>query len=387
MSVLAHNAFHAPTGRLSTWAARAWRRLGWKHVLLALAIELLRNSIHPLGGVLFPPVGLPGWDSGWDRLGRLFGPGLLLGGMTIVYAVLVADEAFDDGVPPLRAYGLAAIAIAFTLPLLGRLLSAIVIFLGIVEHRAGADEGIAQLVWWWQVAFYESAFGFSIYAYWRVTQRAVRQAQAAETEQVRNEQRVQTARLLALQARVEPQMLFEALNQVRSLHASNAQAADALLTDLIALLRAMQPGAKNDTSSVEHEFELAEAWVRVARSAGRGSTRLQLHIAQEARSVGIAPMLVLPLLRSGLRLPCANECQWLLSASVLGPRLIVTLQQHAETGDEQLAMEGVDLASLQDRLAQLFGQSARLTVSSRPPSVQLDLPPLHEDSDDDRADR
>lgn len=382
MSVLAHKAFHAPTGRLKTWAAKAWRRFGWKHLLLVLPIDLVRNSIHPLGGVLFPPADLPGWD----RIGRLFDGGFLVPGLIVVFGVMVADEAFEDGVPPLRAYGLVAIAIAIITPSVVRLQGAILISLGVVEHRAGNDEGIAQLVWWWQVAFYESAFGFAIYAYWRVTQRAVRRAQAAETEQVRNEQRVQTARLLALQARVEPQMLFDALNQVRSLHASDAQAADALLADLIALLRAMQPSAKKDTSAVEHEFELADAWVRVARSAGHGNARLQLHIAPEARSVGIAPMLVLPLLRSVLRLAGANQRQWLLSASVLGPRLIVTLQQ-AEADDAQLALEGIDLSSVQDRLAQVFGQSARLTVSSRPPSVELDLPRLHEDSDDDRADR
>jgi len=382
MSVLARKAFHAPTGRLCTWAGRAWRRFSWKHVLLAVALNFVLPALNPLGGVLFPPADLPGWD----RIARFFDGAGVFNGLMIVFSVLVADEAFEDGVSPLRAYGLAAIAIAVGTPLVRHSLAAILISLGAVEHLAGEDEGIAQLVWWWQAALYKSAFGLSIYAYWRVTQRAVRQAQAAETEQARNEQRVQTARLLALQARVEPQLLFDALNQVRSLHTSDAQAADALLADLIALLRAMQPTAKKDTSSVENEFELAEAWVRVARSAGRGSTRLQLHIAPEARSVGIAPMLVLPLLRSVFRLRGANECQWLLSASVLGPRLIVTLQQ-AEAGHEQVAIGGVDVASIQDRLAQLFGQSARLTVSSRPPSVELDLPRLHEDSNDDRADR
>jgi len=50
-------------------------------------------------------------------------------------------------------------------------------------------------------------------------------------------------------------------------------------------------------------------------------------------------------------------------------------------------LESADLSSLHDQLAQLFGRSAHLAVSPRPPSVTLDLPRLREDSDDDRIDR
>ena len=129
---------------------------------------------------------------------------------------------------------------------------------------------------------FQGSLGMSIYAYWRVTQRTMRRAQAAETERVRNEQRVQTARLLALQSRVEPQMLFDALGASPSCTIAEPQAADALLADLIALLRAMQPGGKSDNSTVEREFALVEAWLRVTRSAGHGAAPVQLRITPDS---------------------------------------------------------------------------------------------------------
>ena len=46
-------------------------------------------------------------------------------------------------------------------------------------------------------------------------------------------------------------MLFDALARVGELHVREPLAADALLADLIALLRAMLPGAKADNSTVE----------------------------------------------------------------------------------------------------------------------------------------
>jgi LytS/YehU family sensor histidine kinase len=247
---------------------------------------------------------------------------------------------------------------------------------------------VAQLLWWAQAYLYEGGFGLSIYGYWRVTQRAMQQAHAAETEHVRNEQRVQTARLLALQSRVEPQMLFDALGRVSELHGGDPQVADALLADLIALLRAMQPSAKTDTSTVEREFALVEAWLRATVSVGHEGARVQLQMTPEAPSVGIAPMLVLPLVRAVLALPRAGVCAWLLNARVAGARVVITLQAAAEAGNAPAALADVDLSSLRDRLAELFGQSAQLTMSPRPPSVTLDLPRLQEERDDnDRTDR
>jgi LytS/YehU family sensor histidine kinase len=229
---------------------------------------------------------------------------------------------------------------------------------------------------------YEGGFALSIYGYWRVTQRAMQRAHAAETEHVRNEQRVQTARLLALQSRVEPQMLFDALGRVRELHGADPQVADALLADLIALLRAMQPSAKTDTSTVEREFALVEAWLRATRSVAHEGARVELQITPGALSVGIAPMLVLPLVRAVLALPRAGACAWLLNARIEGPRMVITLQASLEAPNASAALADVDLSSLRDRLAELFGQSAQLTMSPRPPSVTLDLPRLQEERDD-----
>lgn len=382
MNVLAHRAFETPRWRIGVWAARAWRRMGWRHVVLALFLELVRQSTNPLGGIFFPPVEMPGWDPTLEFLNGLW----LVSGMPMVYCALVADEAFDDGVPPVRAYGLAAIALAIVVPGTRRLAPVLVPGWGL---SLGVDEGVAQLMWWSLAVLYQCGLGLSIYAYWRVTQRAMRRFQAAETERVRNEQRVQTARLLALQSRVDPQLLFDALGRVDALHAHDPLAADELLADLIALLRSLQPRAVGDNSTVEREFAVVEAWLHVARSAGREGAEVQLHLAPDARPVGIAPMLLLPLLRTVLALPRASEVEWLLSARVAGQHLRVTLQSNAD-GDAAArgVLTGADLSSLHDRLARLFGRTATLAVSPQPPSVTLDLPRLHEeDSDDDRSDR
>lgn len=378
MNALAEEVLAPQRWPISTWALRAWRRMNWRHIVLTLVIELVRDAINPLGGIFFPPVDLPGWDP----IEVLLAGSWVVTNLVIIYCVLVADEAFDDGVPPLRAYGAVVAVLALILPSLNRLYYAIT---GGRGHFAGEDEGTAQLLWWSLVVLYEGGFGLSIYAYWRVTQKAMRRAQAAETERVRNEQRVQTARLLALQSRVEPQLLFDALGRVGELHDGAPGAADELLADMIALLRSMQPGAGVDTSTVEREFGLVQAWLRVMRNARREAAHVRQQAAPGAKQVGIAPMLVLPLIRAVLASPHAAKYEWRLSAAVSAGRLVVTLG--ADDPDARALLEEADLDALRERLARLFGQSAHLTVSDQRPSVTLDLPRLLEDTDDQRVDR
>jgi len=199
---------------------------------------------------------------------------------------------------------------------------------------------------------------------------------------------VQTARLLALQSRVEPQLLFDALRRVGDLHDREPQAADALLAELITMLRSMQPTETADTSTVEREFALVEAWLRVSRSAGHARAPIELHMAPGSAKVGIAPMLVLPMLRDVLAVPRSTHIVWRLSAALVRQRLLVTLQPHAgDDTDAAAAFAEADLAPLREQLSRLFGQTAWLAVSASRPCLTLDLPLLLGDQDDHSTDR
>ena len=372
----------ARRGRLAAWATRAWREMNWRHILLAFAIKLVRNAINPLGGVFFPPVAPPGWDPLANDLTGCW----LITSMAIVYGVLVADAAFDDGVSPLRAYGTLVVALVVIVPTLDTLADPLVS--RIDKHLyTGHEEGGAQLLWWALVVLYESGFALTMYAYWKVTRRSLRAAQASETARMLDEQRVQTAQLLALQSRVEPQLLFDALERVGILHRRDPGAADQLLADLISLLRSIQPSAGVDSSTLQREFELVEAWLRVVHSAGQTAARVEMPTATRTMSVEVAPMLILPLVRAVLAVPRSDARTWRLGARLAGGRLVVALD--ATAGDMGAAdvLRSADFGALNERLARLFGSSARLTIADCPPSVMLDLPRLLEDSDDDRADR
>jgi hypothetical protein len=351
--------------------------MGWRHVGVAFAIHLMRNIFGPLGGIFlrFEPTG-----SSADLIALTLHGTWLLPNLLVVYCVMVADEAFNDGIPPVRAYGLALIAIMTFIPPLTYALDG----LRQEMRQFGPPSMLFGALNW----LFQGSLGLSIYGYWRVAQRSMRQAQAAETDRVRNEQRVRAARLLALQSRVEPEMLFDALGRIGALHVHEPQAADVLLADLIALLRAMLPGARSDNSTVRREFALVDAWLRVTSSTSHRAARVRLRMAAGVDAIGIAPMLVLPLLRAVLTSPDAAPFEWSLSAEAVGDRLIVELTATSDAAPQTgELLTSMNLSSLHDRLTDLFGRFAHLAVSLQPPRVTLDMPCLPEDPDDDRPDR
>ena len=66
-----------------------------------------------------------------------------------------------------------------------------------------------EIAWYYMAILLQGGIGLVIYARWRAAQQSMRLVQANETQRARTAQRLQSARLLALQARVDPQLLFD----------------------------------------------------------------------------------------------------------------------------------------------------------------------------------
>ena len=79
------------------------------------------------------------------------------------------------------------------------------------------------------------------------------------------------SRLQAMQARVEPQFLFDTLGQVEELYETEESLAERVLDDLIVYLRGVLPSLDNSNSTVSIELEIARAWLEImkARAGGR----------------------------------------------------------------------------------------------------------------------
>jgi hypothetical protein len=314
--------------------------------------------------------------------------------LPLVFAAMVADEAYEDGVRPILAYGAALLIGSFA----G----------GFLDTVGGHVIGFSTKVISWAPNSFrtkqfllQGSLGVAVYGYLRTTQHALKRVRASEADRIRDRQQLLAARLLALQARVEPQFLFDALSRIGDLHERDPETANALLADLIALLRAMLPLGNAVTSTVEREFALARAWSRVQRQLGT-PFEIEITASPLAARSDLGPMVVLPMLQEMLAAPRGREFAWKLSAEPIAsedpeprtPRLRVRLAPAEPMPARQSGSESAVAASierLRERLAKLYGSAATLSIlplRDGIPAFVLDLPLAQETpADDHRADR
>ena len=162
----------------------------------------------------------------------------------LVLAAIIADEAVARGARRWPTY-LGALFIASALA--AWIQSVLNNALGWVEveltHRIGSPPSLpsfreAQLFF---ASVLYGTFGYFVYVNHRTARHAADRMRAAELERAKSRRRTLESRLQAMQARVEPQFLFNTLAQVRQLYERDPATAGKMLDDLIAYLRAALP--------------------------------------------------------------------------------------------------------------------------------------------------
>lgn len=355
---------------LSRWIAEACRQWRWQHTALALLLAVL--TVVNGGAPLLPlPEAERQYSTWW--VWHVFQLALPL-----VFAVRVADRAVDGGVGPVLAYGLALLAAVVAGPWLGGLVAAPLLGLNVPWNPLDS-------LWLGLGQSPALGLGVAAYAHRRREQRALSRLRIAEIERRQQQQKLQVARLLALRARVEPQLLFDTLQRIGTLIGTSIAAADSLLADLIVMLRSMLPVEGASASTVEREFALVQAYARVTGARQMQPAQLHLHASPAAAKATLAPLVVLPTLCS---LVAQSPASWQVLALRVADRLRLDITSLSPTDETvSLALQAVDQAVLRERLAEVHGDEATLQVvpgieSGAHPGLFIELPYRDDESPD-----
>jgi hypothetical protein len=284
-------------------------------------------------------------------------------GLPIVLAVRLADVATERGTAPRLAYGLAVL---------------LVVTVGVwvvgpaLMPLLGSEPGWTVVNDLWLAVGIGTLLGVGVagYARWRAAGLAEVQRLAAESREAQRAQALESARLLALQARVEPQLLFDVLSRVRALLDRDDDTAGQLLAELIALLRALLPRSDATGSSLARELALVASYGGVAGQPALLPPRLQVAVPPDAADADFAPSLLLDLLRA---LACSGGARWLLAAVRDGTRLRLTLSgTPAERAAAAIA--ALDLPAFAARLRAVHGSGALLQQDGcAAPALVIDI--------------
>jgi hypothetical protein len=134
--------------------------------------------------------------------------------------------------------------------------------------------------------------------YYESAERAARAAAAlAKGELARRsaERWLLELRLGALQARLDPQLLFDALDEVQRLYRARPAAAEQLLDTLTQYLRLSLPRLQRSESNLERETAVALAYMRLLDRVAGASLEFEGTVEPSAGDASFPPMVLQPL--------------------------------------------------------------------------------------------
>lgn len=201
--------------------------------------------------------------------------------------------------------------------------------------------------------------GVAVVAQRHLHQRAEALRQAAERAHAERARELAATELLALQARVDPRLLFESLQTIDTELANRPAQAGRRLGALIDLLRALQPHAQARQSTLGRELDAVEACARLIASQAQGTERLHISVPESLRELPMAPLVLLPLMRPLLAEP-GLLWQIVGSAAEGRPPQLQIIGLGPAPEPLRAAARQVDLALLRQRLAAVLGPQASL---------------------------
>ena len=353
------------------WVADALRNLRWPQIRVAILFGLAMSVLSILRS--FPNVLY--WAQ-YDEDSHLILLGTVIGyqikAFVLVVAIVIADRAVDDGAPHRRTYVLAA--------LLGCAAAVVVSELFGEPWRVallGENDDRPADISWIRYYSYHPIFNFAIllmtgapavflYADRRAAMKTAAILHAAELDRVRRSRIALESRLAAMQARVEPQFLFNTLDQVEHLYAQDPALGSRMLDDLIAYLRAAMPLMRDTSSTVAQELELARSHLGIAKIRLGDRLAFDIDVPAGLGSARMPPMMLLPLLDHALGRGLARSGSGgtiRIGVGVEAGRLSLRI---TDSGAGFVPDAGGDgIASISERLHALYGTAARLGLRMR----------------------
>ena len=216
-------------------------------------------------------------------------------------ALLVSDEAVARGARRWRTYLLATLLACLFATWAQREL------LGSLGWADASMHGFDDfgLAWVRPLGIFSNYWLYStmacvVYVNRRTAHLAARRLHDAEVARANARRRTLESRLQAMQARVEPQFLFNTLAQVRELYLHDAEAASRMLEDLIAYLRAALPHLRESSSTLGQEVALARAYLDIMRIRLGEKLKFEIELPEAVAHARMPPMMLLPLIDHAL---------------------------------------------------------------------------------------
>jgi signal transduction histidine kinase len=204
--------------------------------------------------------------------------------------------------------------------------------------------------------------------------KAEKRAQAATATAAEEglKRQLAEAQLKMMQAQVEPHFLFNTLASVDYLIETDPARASTMQKNLIQYLRAALPQMREGSTTLGKELALCRSYLEILKVRMEDRLQFAIVVPQGLASAQFPPMMLQSLVENAIKHglePKAEGGSLTISADIAHGALRVTV---ADTGlgfgAAGTAGTGVGLANVRERLAALYGGTAKVSVQSNTPT-------------------
>jgi LytS/YehU family sensor histidine kinase len=174
--------------------------------------------------------------------------------------------------------------------------------------------------------------------------------------------------LSLLQAQIEPHFLYNTLASVQYLIRKDHESADFMLTQLIRYLRHAMPKMRSSLSTLGQEFELADAYLQIARIRMGGRLTVDMALPEPLESHEFPPLIIQTLVENALKHglePKTGPVSISVNASMVDSKLSVTVSDTGVgLGSTITPGSGTGLANIRNRLNVIYPGRSHLSINA-----------------------
>ena len=176
------------------------------------------------------------------------------------------------------------------------------------------------------------------------------------------------ARLAAIESKLQPHFLFNALNSVAALVRKDPAAAEDMVEQLSELLRAALQANPTREVPLREAVQLADRYLTIERVRFRERLRSTVDVSPDASRCYVPQLMLQPLVENAVQhgiAPLEEGGSITITARVRDGRLLVDVQDDGiGYGNSRRASgSGVGLSAVQSALEQLYGSAQRFVIA------------------------
>lgn len=215
-----------------------------------------------------------------------------------------------------------------------------------------------------------TSLGNNVFIYWLLVGvgHAVHYARTAR----RQHEQLAEARLRVLKSQLQPHFLFNALNTISAYVRTEPATADRIVDRLARLLRETLASAATQEVTLREELAVLEPYIEIEQTRFEGRLRVRWSIEPAALDAAVPHFLLQPLVENAIRHGLAKRSAAgtvEIAAARDGDRLCIRVQDDGvglRPGFRAQRDWGVGLRNSHDRLQQLYGRGASITLAGVP---------------------